>query len=144
MMSAEAYHTVEAVIDAERRRGQALVGRDLTSLRELLSPDLTHTHTRGVTDDLASFLHFVEHDITFLSVSRDDVAVRLSGDIAVMTGKSTNHVQPRGRDPICSRAQVLQVWHWIDGRWSQIAFQSTTLPVNEKDPYSSYPRPFDP
>lgn len=138
MTASEMHSTVEAVLDAERRRGIALVARDLATLRELLSPDLTHTHTRGVTDNLASFLHFVEHDITYLSASREDVMVRLFGDIAVMTGKSTNHVQLSERDPICSRAQVLQVWQRQEGRWSQIAFQSTTLPENETDLFSSY------
>lgn len=53
--------TIEAVLDAERRRGAALVERDIDTLRELLARELTHTHTRGVTDNLASFLHFVEH-----------------------------------------------------------------------------------
>jgi Domain of unknown function (DUF4440) len=141
MTASEIHPTVETVLDAERRRGRALVARDLATLREVLSPDLTHTHTRGVTDNLASFLHFVEHDIIYLSASREDVEVRLFGDIAVMTGKSTNHVQLNGRDPICSRAQVLQVWQRQDGRWSQIAFQSTTLPASETDPFSSYRPP---
>jgi hypothetical protein len=77
MTASELHPAVEAVIDAERRRGRALVARDLATLRELLSPDLTPTHTRGVTDNLASFLHFVEYDITYLSTSREDVEVRL-------------------------------------------------------------------
>jgi Domain of unknown function (DUF4440) len=146
MMASESRPTVEAVLDAERRRGMAQVARDLATLRELLSPDLTHTHTRGVTDNLESFLHFFEHDITFLSASREDVEVRLLGDVAIMIGKSFNYVQLRGREAVCFRAQVLQVWQWRGGRWSQIAFQSTTLPANEGDPYSSYrpARPLDP
>jgi Domain of unknown function (DUF4440) len=146
MRVSETRPTVEAVLDPERQRGRALVARDLATLRELLSPELTHTHTRGVTDNLASFLHFVEHDITYLSANREDLEVCLCGDLAVMTGKSTNHVRLRGRDPVCSRAQVLQVWQWRGGHWQLIAFQSTTLLANEIDPCSIYrpPRPLHP
>lgn len=131
--------SVEGVLDAERRRGEALVARDMEALRGMLAPELTHTHTRGVTDTLESFLHFVEHDITFLSVERHSLNVRLYGDVAVMTGAQANLVQPAGKEPVLSRSQALQIWQWRSDRWTMVAFQSTTLPAGLSDPFSSYP-----
>jgi len=122
-------YSIEGVIDAERRRGKALVDRDFASLRAMISRDVTHTHTRGVTDDFESYFRFIEEDLAFLEVTRGPLSVRLFGDIAVMSGEMSNLVLPRGRtEPILSRSQVLQLWAWRDGRWMQEAFQSTTLP----------------
>jgi hypothetical protein len=132
--------TIEGVIAAERRRGEALVAGDLAALRDILAPELTHTHTRGVTDDLPAFLHFVEHDMAFLEIERGPLTVRLFGDVAVMTGTSTNLVKPRDKEPILSRSQALQVWQWRSRRWVMLAFQSTTLPSQTADPFSSYIR----
>jgi hypothetical protein len=117
------------VIDAERRRGEALVARDFAALRRIVASDIRHTHTRGVTDDFDSYFHFVENDLAFLAASRGDLGVRLIGDIAVMQGTMKNLVLPKGRsEPLETAAQVLQVWEWRDGRWQMIAFQSTNLP----------------
>lgn len=132
--------TREGVLAAEQRRTAALVASDLETLRDILAPELTHTHTRGLTDDLVSFLHFVEHDIAFLKIERGALTVKMFGDVAVMSGTSANLVKPRGKEAILSRSQVLQVWHWRNARWVMEAFQSTTLPALAEDAFSSYVR----
>lgn len=120
---------VDGVLDAERRRGEALVARDFAALRRIVAPDVRHTHTRGVTDDFDSYFRFVENELAFLAASRGKLDVRLIGDVAVMQGTMKNLVLPRGRSqPLETAAQVLQVWQWRDGRWQMIAFQSTNLP----------------
>lgn len=121
--------TVEGVLAAERRRGEALVKRDFDSLRAMISRDVTHTHTRGVTDDFEGYFRYIEQDLAFLEVTRGPLRVRLFGDMAVMSGGMSNLVLPKGREhPLLSRSQVLQIWVWQEGRWMQEAFQSTTLP----------------
>jgi len=133
--------SIESVLDAERRRGEALVAKDLVALRELLAEDLSHSHTRGVTDTLESFLHFVEHDIRYLDMQRDDLTVRLFGSVAIMTGNQTNRIEIRSAsEPMTSRSCALQIWIWRNGRWQMNAFQSTTLPTTAEDRYSSYRR----
>ena len=102
---------IAGVIAAERRRGEALVARDFASLLTIVAPDVTHTHTRGVTDDFDAYFRFVEQDLAFLEASRGPLDVRIIGDVAVMTGTMDNLVLPRGREePIRTRAQALQVW----------------------------------
>ncbi|MCM3420235.1 nuclear transport factor 2 family protein [Sphingopyxis alaskensis] len=127
-MGSEA-RNIAGVLEAERRRGEALVTRDFAALRQIVAPDIRHTHTRGVIDDFDSYFHFVENELTFLAASRGGLDVRLIGDIAVMQGTMKNLVLPKGRsEPLETAAQVLQVWEWRDGRWQMIAFQSTNLP----------------
>ena len=112
---------------------------DIEALQSMLTPDLTHTHTRGVTDNRESFLHFVRHDIRFLAVNRQDLAVRLVGTVAIITGNQFNHIQICGMaEPMVSRSTALQVWTWQDGTWWLKAFQSTNLPIEAIDPHSSY------
>lgn len=117
------------VLDAERRRSEALVTRDFVALRQIVAPDIYHTHTRGVSNDFDSYFHFIENELSFLAGSRGELDVRLIGDVAVMQGQMRNLVLPKGRsEPLETTAQVLQVWQWRDGRWQMIAFQSTSLP----------------
>ncbi len=118
------------VLDAERRRGEALVARDFVALRQIVASDIRHTHTRGVTDDFESYFHFVENELSFLAASRGELEVRLIGDVAVMQGAMKNLVLPKGRsEPLETAAEVLQVWQWRDERWQMISFQSTNLPA---------------
>ncbi|QKR99316.1 nuclear transport factor 2 family protein [Sphingomonas sp. CL5.1] len=120
---------ITGVLAAERRRGEALVARDFAALRAMIAPDVTHTHTRGVTDGFASYFRFIEEELAFLECDRGPLTVRLIGDVAVMTGEMTNRVLPRGKDAsILTRAQVLQIWEWRADRWMLVAFQSTNLP----------------
>ena len=136
----DAEPTIEGVLEAERRRGEALVAEDMDTLEQLIAPEISHTHTRGVTDDFSSFFHFIQHDIRFLEVSRGKLAVRLIGTVAVMIGPQANRVQIRRTgESVLSRSQALQVWEWRGQRWMMIAFQSTTLPAND-DPRMPCPR----
>ncbi|WP_176594186.1 nuclear transport factor 2 family protein [Sphingobium sp. EM0848] len=125
-------YSIDGVIAAERRRGEALVQQDYDSLRAMISRTVTHTHTRGVTDDFDSYFCYIEGELTFLEVTRGPLDVRLFGDAAVMSGEMSNLLSLKGRaEPILSRSLVLQVWAWRGGRWIQEAFQSTSLPETQ-------------
>jgi ketosteroid isomerase-like protein len=57
----------------------------------------------------------------------DDLAVRIYGETAVVTGRST----PKGRtakgEPIRGRYRFLRVWVKRGGRWQVVAFEGTRL-----------------
>ena len=131
--------TVTSVMEVEQQRVEALLAGDIQALRELLAPDLTHTHSRGVTDTLDSYLHFVQHDIRFIEIQRENMQVRLIGTAAIMDGNQLIRLQSRGMaESIISNSRVLQVWAWKDDQWLLHAFQSTTLSDEPIDTYSSY------
>lgn len=119
---------VQRVYDAERRRREALVNRDYDALGRLLSPSLSHTHTPGNTETLDEYLRFVREDVFFLAITRDNLAVRRFGGVAIMTGTMDSEIQVRATGQTVSlRAQVLQAWVLYGDDWQLEAFQATAL-----------------
>ena len=57
----------------------------------------------------------------------DDLAIRIYGDTAVVTGRTT----PRGRtalgQPISGQYRYLRVWVKRQGRWQAVAFEGTRI-----------------
>ena len=64
---------------------------------------------------------------TYEAFDVDDLAVRIYGETAVVTGRST----PKGRnakgEPIRGQYRFLRVWVKRDGRWQAVAFQGTRI-----------------
>jgi hypothetical protein len=130
MATHEIIHTEDAagVLNAERSRCQALEKDDFDALEALISPQVTHTHTRGNTDDFESYFSYIKEKIKFVECKRGPLSVRLVGQVAIMTGTMQNIVRFRGEsEAIATSAQVLQLWEWRAGRWILLAFQSTAL-----------------
>lgn len=119
---------IDEVEEAERVRRQALVSDDFTTLRSLISCDITYTHALGNTDDFDSFFAHVEQRIRFISCERGLLTIRIVGTAAIMNGTMQSVVRTRGGNKdINVSAQVLQVWALEDGRWTLRAFQATPL-----------------
>ena len=85
------------VLRAEERRRAALVAVDMATLDALFADDLIHVHSTGLIHDKAQLLRHIEANRAFLAIERGDLAVRLYGDIAIMTGPMTNRMR-RGSD----------------------------------------------
>lgn len=121
---------IEEVIACEKQRCKALQEDDYVTLLKLLSEDLTHTHTRGNVDGLNDYLAYLGKTIKLINVSRkDDLNVRLYGDIAVMTGTQVNLATTRVNpgDPITIESTTIQVWKKNTDQWQVVAFQATSL-----------------
>lgn len=118
---------IVTVLAAEQKRCDLLRLHDYAALRELLHPDLIHVHTRGNQDNRDSYLKFITEVIEILDVTREDVAVKVYGDCAIMSGVQINTVRARGKDEaLVVKTQLLQVW-LRSGNWRQVAFQATAL-----------------
>lgn len=121
----------EHLLSLEAERGQCLTNQNFDRLRELLSAQLIHTHTRGNADDRESYLRFVSTVIRNLGVERQGLRVVPLGDTAaVMHGKQINRVCLRGKEDeaITVEATVTQVWHLEDdSQWRLAAFHATPL-----------------
>jgi ketosteroid isomerase-like protein len=114
----------------EDERCRCVVAQDYVRLRELLSPSLIHTHTRGNVDTRESYLAFVSDAIESLELRREDLRVLPLGDAAaVMHGKQINRARRRGHtEEVVVEAMVTQVWaREPDGAWRLAAFHATPL-----------------
>jgi ketosteroid isomerase-like protein len=120
----------ETLIALERARCGRLMQQDFVGLKQLLSPDLIHTHTRGNTDTLSSYLDFMSRVIQTLELKREDLCVLPLGEsAALMHGKqiSRSRLRSTGQE-VTVEAMVTQVWAKnADGQWQQIAFHATAL-----------------
>src|SRR5258705_13546544 len=66
--------------------GRAYARRDITTLERLNADDYVQTDVRGVVTRRKEWLEFVRKRPSELSVTCEDIAVRLYGTVAVVTG----------------------------------------------------------
>lgn len=115
----------------EQERCRCIVDQDLGTLRELLSPALVHTHTRGNTDDRESYLRYLRDTVEILDLRRESLRViQIAPDAAVMHGKQVNRARLRGQEgaEVRVEATVTQVWaKEADAQWRLVAFHATPL-----------------
>jgi len=120
----------EKLLHLEDERCKAISAGDVDALDRLLTDDLTHTHVTGRTEDKVTYLAALggRPRIT----TRRDLAVRVYGETAIMTGVLLNAFLPAGggaaRAPM--EAQALQVWVKTSDGWQQAAFVASPLPAD--------------
>lgn len=118
--------TLDQILDAERRRCQALVEVDLDVLDDLFDDSLVHIHAPGLTHSKTQLLEHVSTRQAYLRITRGDLTVRQVGDVAIVTGAIHNHMRsPDGgeRDLGGVATQVLR--RGSDGAWRFVSFQMT-------------------
>jgi Domain of unknown function (DUF4440) len=116
------------VMAAEEARVAALDRSDVTALESILGDDLTYVHASGKVDTKASFLAAIRSgQLHYISWRSKGLHVRAQGDMAVIDGEYWVHVidSRMQRDPFNVNIFVLTVYARRDGRWQQIAWQST-------------------
>jgi ketosteroid isomerase-like protein len=122
--------------ELEARFARAVVDGDRAFYERVLADDFTHTSHAGVFKTRTEFLaenKFAEKGDSGTGRTRydaydvDDLAVRIYGDTAVVTGRTS----PRGRtaqgQPITGQYRYLRVWVQRQGRWQAVAFEGTRI-----------------
>ena len=116
------------VLAAEKARTEALLHRDLAALDKLWADDLTYVHASGRVDTKVSFMEAVRSDeLHYIAWEPKELHVRVLGDAAVLNGEY--HVRVINRrmqpDPLDMNVFILSVYVRRDGRWQQMAWQTT-------------------
>lgn len=127
--SATASRELAAVRDAERKRAQAVLQRDIEALRNLISGEYYHVESNGRVRTKTEYLQALGRDEFKLGAYEiDDVEIRLlgAGRAAVVTGRfqaqilSLNQVrQLRGR--------YVRIWTLHPEGWRNSLHQSTEI-----------------
>ena len=121
---------IETLRKLETERCEVIARQNFDRLEALLSPDLIHTHTRGNTDDRASYLRYLKETVEMLDVRRVDLQIiMLSDTVALMHGKQINRARLRGaEDELTVESMVTQVWARTGQEvWQVAAFHATSL-----------------
>jgi ketosteroid isomerase-like protein len=72
---------------AERTLYAAMIGKDFVTLEQILSPDLVYVHSTAVAESKTEYLTGVAKGLyEYERIASRDVAVRIHGDVAVMSG----------------------------------------------------------
>jgi Domain of unknown function (DUF4440) len=116
------------VLATEAARTTALDHSDVTALERIMADDVTYIHASGKVDTKKSYLDAIRSgQLHYISWQPKNLQVRLVGDGAVIDGEYAvrvmdSRVQPA---PFDINIFILTVYARRDGRWQQIAWQST-------------------
>ena len=119
-------------VDAQRFA--AMVARDRQALERLLADDLTYTHSTGQVESKAQFLESIASGtLVYRSIAPEEVAVRVYGETAVVTGRAVIRVDTRGQALVLP-VRFTSVYVRKAGLWRLAAWQSTRLPEPPSSP----------
>jgi ketosteroid isomerase-like protein len=138
------------VLAAEKARTAALDRSDLGALQRIMADDDTYVHASGKVDSKASYLAAIRSGvlryISWRPIGPLQVRALDRGDAAVLNGEYRVRVTDSRmqKAPFDVDILVLSVYERRDGRWQQVAWQSTRAtpanpPLQGKIPLS--PRP---
>jgi ketosteroid isomerase-like protein len=106
---------------------EAVVKADLAVLERALHEDYVHNRPNGVVEDRAQYLENRKaRRVDFESLVPDEMEVRVYGDTAIVTGRST----AKGKD---QHGKMDEQRRWTrvlvrrDGRWQFVHFQATPI-----------------
>src|ERR1041385_7614519 len=122
----------ESIRKVEDEFATAYGRNDAETLDRLWAADYTFVNPAGQVLTKAQRLAMLRSgELKIEGYSRDDESIRVYGNTAVVTYRSTVHAQRNGTD-ISSQRRVITVLVKKDGRWQAVAQQSTTIKGDAK------------
>ena len=127
-----ANETGQVIRDLEEELSDAVVAGDAAVFDRLLADDFTHTSHSGRFRNKAEWMADLRRGATkYTTFKTDDMSVRVYGDTAVVTGRSTPTGTNSRGEPIEGQYRYLRVWVKHDGNWQVVAFQGTRIPETQ-------------
>jgi hypothetical protein len=117
----------EQIKKMERDRAAAVVKGDVAMLEGLTSDDYILINASGQVSDKATTMNNIKTGNIKLTANEvSDLRVRMYGDTAVVTGKSTARGTVGGRE-LKGPVMFTRVYVKKDGKWKSVAFQQTPI-----------------
>jgi ketosteroid isomerase-like protein len=117
----DAASTEQAVQQQDQLRIRAQITADTIALRRIYADDFLGIGPTGVVRNKAQVIaDFTTHALTYQSITTAEVRVRVYGNTAVETGRSTMVGQDRGKN-VPRENRFTRVWVMTDGRWQLVA-----------------------
>ena len=103
------------------------IAADTIALRRIYADDFFGIGPTGVVRNKAEVIaDFTSHALTYQSITTAEVRVRVYGNTAVETGRSTMVGQDRG-NAVPRENRFTRVWVMMDGRWQLVANHSSLM-----------------
>jgi ketosteroid isomerase-like protein len=117
----------EQIMKMERDRAAAVVKADVATLEGLTSDDYILINANGQMSDKATTMGDIKSGRIKLTANEvSDMKVRVYGDTAVVTGKSSAQGTIGGR-PLKGPVMFTRVYVKANGKWKSVAFQQTPI-----------------
>jgi uncharacterized protein (TIGR02246 family) len=111
----------QAVQQQDQERIRAQINADTVALRRVYADDFLGIGPTGVVRNKAEVIaDFTTHALTYQSITTAEVRVRVYGNAAVQTGRSTMVGHDRGK-AVPRENRFTRVWVMTDGRWQLVA-----------------------
>ena len=117
----------EQIMKMERDRAAAVVKGDVAMLEGLTSDDYVLINANGQLSDKAATMNAIKTGIIKLTANDvSDMKVRVYGDTAIVTGKSTAKGTIAGVE-LKGPLMFTRVYVKKNGKWQSVAFQQTPI-----------------
>ena len=117
----------QAIRQIDHERVQAQIGADAVALNRIYADDFIGIGPSGTVRTKAQVIaDFTSGDLKFQSITTDDVRVRVYGNTAVETGRSTMIGQDRGK-AVPRDNRFTRVWIKQFGRWRLVSNHYSSL-----------------
>lgn len=111
----------QAVLQQDRERIHAQITADAVALRRIYADDFLGIGPTGVVRNKSEVIaDFTSHALTYQSIVTAEVRVRVYGNTAVETGRSTMVGQDKGKT-VPGENRVTRVWVMKGGTWQLVA-----------------------
>ena len=111
----------------ENDRAQAVLKGDTATLDRMTADDYTVINISGQLLTKAQVLEAIKSgDLKYDQLENNDIQVRVYGDTAVLTGRTTQKGQFKGKD-ISGQTRFTRVYLKQHGKWQAVAFQATRI-----------------
>ena len=111
----------QAVQQQDQDRIHAQITADSLALRRIYADDFLGIGPTGVVRNKVEVIaDFTSHALTYQSITTAEVRVRVYGNTAVQTGRSTMVGQDRGK-AVPRDNRFTRVWVMTAGRWQLVA-----------------------
>jgi len=111
----------QAIRQQDEQRIHAQVAADAIALRRIYADDFLGIGPTGVMRNKEQVIaDFTSHDLTYQSITTADVLVRIYGNAAVETGRSTMVGVDKGK-VVPHENRFTRVWVVKEGRWQLVS-----------------------
>jgi hypothetical protein len=126
-LAAQQKSVEDSVRAVEQARGEALLRADTVALSRMLAAEFQEISRLGLVRTRADNIRDISTgDLKLLTVKYDSLAVRIYGNVAVLTGIADNTGQFRGF-PFSGKIRYTRVFVRRDGRWQAVLMQQTPM-----------------
>jgi ketosteroid isomerase-like protein len=116
----ESASTEQAIQQQDQERIRAQIAADTIALGWIYADDFFGIGPTGIVRNKAEVIaDFTSHALTYQSITTAEVRVRVYGNTAVETGRSTMVGQDRGK-AVPRENRFTRVWVMMDGRWQLV------------------------